>query len=168
MRTALITMATFFHRATTVTCMICLLIVLLSMIANVVLRHGLSIGSLELQDLTVYAFSILAILSIPCAIAEGRHVKIEPKERSQRAAKQKKISVIAALCFLLPITGLLFAYALPQFWTALIIREGSSQIGGLEGLFIVKAFVPVGAFLMALQGIAALLDSETSRQGADR
>jgi len=154
-RKTLLVTAGVAHKLTMALCVACLLVVLFSMTANVILRHALSSGYLALQDLSVYAFSILAILAIPSALAEGRHVRID---RSQGGfAGRGPGNVLAMLVFLLPMAGLLFAHSVPQFWASLIIREGSGQIGGLGGLFVVKAFLPIGAFLIALQGVAALV-----------
>jgi TRAP-type mannitol/chloroaromatic compound transport system permease small subunit len=145
------------HRLTMMLCLVSLMIVLVSMTANVMLRHGLSIGYLKLQDLTLFAFGAFAILAVPVALADGRHVRVGYSNDRQAAKREGHLSLFVLLFFLLPMAGLLFVWSVPMFLSSVKILEGSGQIGGLGGVFIIKGFLSFAALLIAVQGIALYL-----------
>jgi TRAP-type mannitol/chloroaromatic compound transport system permease small subunit len=51
--------------------------------------------------------------------------------------------------------------------TWILIGEGSSMAGGLEARWIPKAFIPLGALLLALQGISLIIDNILPMEQAD-
>lgn len=141
------------HSLTMALCMACLMVVLVSMSSTVMLRHGAGIGFLQLQDLTLYAFGLFAVLSIPCALAQARHVKVHPTGRQAGRSDGTRVSMVALLLVGLLAMTLLF-YGWPLFVQSLLMGEGSGQIGGLPGFFVVKAALPLGAGLILIQGVA--------------
>lgn len=148
--------AALLHRLTMALCIACLVIVLASMSATVQLRHGAGVGFLQLQDLTLYAFSLFAVLSIPCALAEARHVRVQPDAQQSGGGGGKRVTFVALmLAGLLAMT--LLVHSWPLFVQSLLIAEGSGQIGGLPGFFLVKAALPLAAILVLIQAVAMWL-----------
>ena len=146
---ALTVLADRLHRLTGLACIALLGILILSQFAVVVLRFGFSTGNLWLQDLPQFAFGALAMLAIPFALGEERHVRLE---RSSAGAWVPAASLVLLL--------LLAGYALYGSWAETIqslqLREGSAQIGGLPFYFAVKAMFPLAMILSILQGAARI------------
>lgn len=162
MRQIFLEFASTLHRWTTALCLACLMIVLVSMTANVMLRHGLSLGYLKLQDLTLFAFGAFAILCVPVALADGRHVRVGFSNERDEHKRKGYLSLVVLMVFLLPLAVLLLFGAVPMFLASVKILEGSGQIGGLGGVFIVKGVLALAALLIALQGVALHLRGNTS------
>ena len=142
------------NKATLVLCILLFATMAGSTIATVVLRHVFNSGLLWLQDLALFAFGLLAILSLPCALNADRHVRVDIFRARQSGANQSRTDWFGTAVFLVPVFLLLLAYSLPEFTISLAMGESSPQIGGLPFYFIVKAGVPACAVLMLVQGIA--------------
>ncbi len=145
------------HRISITICHACLGVLLVSMTAGVLLRYGVGIGFLKLQDLTLYAFSIFAMLGIPCAIATARHVRVDMTGNVDSPHESGRIVRALTLVLLMAVSLMLLIHGWPFFTASLAMGEASGQIGGLAGLFMIKAFVPFGALLILIQGIALFL-----------
>ena len=152
-----ITFAIRVHKLTLALCMMLFAVMAASTLATVVLRYSFDTGFLWLQDLTLYAFGLLAILSLPCAIHADRHVRVDifrAKQSFRRGVLTDRFSFAA---FLAPVFIMLLVYAAPELLTSIRINEASPQIGGLPWYFVVKAGMPISAVLMLLQGGALIV-----------
>ncbi len=145
------------NKATLVLCILLFATMAGSTIATVVMRHVFNSGFLWLQDLGMFAFGLLAILSLPCALNVDRHVRVDIFRVRQSGTMQKRTDWFGTAFFLIPVFLLLLVYSLPEFTISLAIGESSPQIGGLPFYFIVKAGIPVCAVLMLVQGVALVL-----------
>jgi TRAP-type mannitol/chloroaromatic compound transport system permease small subunit len=56
--------------------------------------------------------------------------------------------------FLIPFMVVILLYGAPYVQRSWRIYEGSANIGGMPGLFVLKTFIPIFAILVLLQGIA--------------
>jgi TRAP-type mannitol/chloroaromatic compound transport system permease small subunit len=62
--------------------------------------------------------------------------------------------LIGVVLFLFPFMYVVISFGLPYVQRSWRIYEGSANIGGMPGLFILKSFILVFAVLVTLQGIA--------------
>ena len=132
--------------------------VLVAMVlTNVVLRYGFGSGAIEMQDLAGYAFAVFLILSVPLCHARAGHVRVEVIAEHLPASYLPRADAVAWVLFLAPVFGLIVWAGWGDMVFSWSIREGSATPGGLGGQFLVKTALPVGAALMVVQGLAALL-----------
>jgi TRAP-type mannitol/chloroaromatic compound transport system permease small subunit len=68
------------------------------------------------------------------------------------------IDIFGHVFFLLPMTLLILWLSWPVFWNAFVSHEVSSNSGGLI-IWPARLLLPVGFFLLALQGISELIKS---------
>jgi len=66
------------------------------------------------------------------------------------------IDVIGFAIFLLPVTGLILYFGLPYALESLHNQEMSSNAGGLI-VWPAKILIPIGFFLLVLQGVSELI-----------
>ena len=132
-------------------------ILVLMVLVNVVLRYGFGTGSIGMQDLAAYAFAVFLILAVPVCHARGGHVRVEVLSERLGPNYLPRADALAWALFLAPVFGLIVWAGWGDVVFSWSIREGSVTPGGLGGLYLIRAVLPVAALLMIVQGLAALL-----------
>ena len=129
------------------------LLMVLLQFAVVLLRYVFGIGFLELQDGVAYSFAALVVLGLPVALKEDAHVRVDVFREHQSPRLKLLIDRFGAIFFLLPVFALIIFNVWPDIVYSWSIAEGSSETGGLPGLFLVKSSLPLAATLMLLQSL---------------
>ena len=164
LRQFFLAISTVLDRVTRVVCLGACIFLVGSVLAIVVLRYGFGIGFIWLQDFAAYSFAVFLALSVPACMAQGGHVRGDVVSDRMPPGYIGWADLVALIFFLIPTFGIaLWAYW-PDLRYSWAIREVSVETGGLPGLFLVKTAVPVLAFLMIVQGIAAVLRGENHRK----
>lgn len=155
------------NKATLFLCAVLFALMSISVLGNVILRYALSSGSLWLQDLALFSFGLLAVLSIPCALNADKHVRVDIFRQKQNVSIQRRTDIIGIIVFALPVFVLLLAYVWSDVVYSINIGEGSAQIGGLPFFYLVKAGLPLTCILMMVQGVAIIIGDRNTRGKAD-
>ena len=129
----------------------------LMVLLNVVLRYGFGTGSIKMQDLAAYAFSVLLILAVPLCHARAGHVRVEVLSERLSPRYMWLADWAAWALFLVPVFGLIVWAGWSEIVFSWQIGEGSTTPGGLGGMYLVKTALPLAAVLMIIQGLAAVL-----------
>ena len=119
--------------------------------AVALLRYGLSVGRVWLQELYVVAFGLSFMLAAPRAYAEDAHVRIDILSRQWGPRARAAVELLGCAVFLLPWLAVLAWSSRPFVRLAWLVHEPSPQAGGLPGLYLVKSVIPLFAALMLLQ-----------------
>ncbi|WP_306117130.1 MULTISPECIES: TRAP transporter small permease subunit [unclassified Roseitalea] len=164
MRVGFLRFADGLHRLSKWLCIACLAVVFGGMMTVVLLRYGLGVGFIELQDLVTYAFGFLVTFAMPVAMRLDKHVRVDVLRASWPAARNRRVDAAGFVLLLVPVFGLLLWHSGQPVGYAWQILEGSRETGGLPGLFLVKTAVPVTAALMIVQGAALLLGARTDER----
>lgn len=157
MRTAFLSLADIMHRSTRAICLVALGVIVLGQLAVVILRYGYGVGFLELQDAVAYAFAGLVVLSLPVALYDDAHVRVDVFRDGQSPRTRARFDLGGLALLLIPVFGLTLWHVLPDIFYAWEIREGAKETGGLPGFFLVKTCLPVACVLMIVQGVARAL-----------
>jgi TRAP-type mannitol/chloroaromatic compound transport system permease small subunit len=110
-------------------------------------------GWLEIQW---YMFAGMVLLGAPYTLKRNEHVRVDLVYGLSSERTQIWIDIVGGLLFLLPICVILTYFTWPWFVESWTINEASSNAGGLIR-WPVKLLLPVGFFLMALQGISEII-----------
>ena len=110
-------------------------------------------GMLEIQW---YMFAAVFLLCSPYTLQKNEHVRIDVISGKFSARGLAVIDIIGTLFFLLPMVVLVLWLSLPLVAESYKIQEMSSNAGGLIR-WPVKILLPIGFFLLALQGISELI-----------
>lgn len=157
MREGFLRVAHALHVATGTLCVVLLLLLLSTEMVVVVLRYLFSIGFIELQDFAAYCFAALVVLGLPVALVADAHVRVDIFREKQTAATRRRFDRLAVVLLLIPVFGYTLWAIFPHITYSWQTFEGSSQVGGLPGVFVVKTAVPVACVLMIVQGLAMAL-----------
>ena len=125
----------------------------------VIMRYGLDMGSVFLQDVVLYLHGGLFLLGAAFALKRGAHVRVDIFYRNFSTSKKALVDLLGNLIFLQPIcwTILLYSWGYVEFsWR---IMEVSPEPDGLPFVYFQKSLLIVVAILLALQSISEILKS---------
>jgi len=110
-------------------------------------------GWLEIQW---YMFAGMVLLGGPYTLKMNEHVRVDLVYGLASERARIWIDIVGGLLFLLPICLILTYFTWPWFVESWTINEASSNAGGLVR-WPVKLLLPVGFFLMAMQGVSEII-----------
>lgn len=123
---------------------------------NASVRFIFNYSSNGLLEIQWYLFAAVFILCSPYTLQKNEHVRIDVLAGKLSPKGQAVIDIIGTLFFLLPMVIVVLWLSLPLVAESYKIGEMSSNAGGLIR-WPVKALLPIGFTLLALQGISELI-----------
>ena len=126
-------------------------------IFDVVTRRFFVLGSTKLQEAEWHIHAILFLLCIGVTYIKDAHVRIDLVRENLSVRTQRWIELIGCLVFLIPYCLIVFYFSLDFFDRSWSINEASDSATGLPYRWAIKAFLPIGFFLMLLAGITVAL-----------
>lgn len=114
-------------------------------------------NSNTLSEAQWYMFAGMVMLGAAWTLKVNEHVRVDLVYGSLVTERTRTwIDLLGGLFFLLPMCALMIYFTWPWFWHSWVTNEGSINAGGLVR-WPVKLMVPVGFFLVGLQGIAEII-----------
>jgi TRAP-type mannitol/chloroaromatic compound transport system permease small subunit len=124
--------------------------------ANASYRFIFNDSSNGLLEIQWYLFAAIFLLCSPYTLQNNEHVRIDVLSGKLSPRGLAVIDIIGTLFFLLPMVITVLWLSLPLIAESYKIQEMSSNAGGLIR-WPVKALLPIGFTLLALQGISELI-----------
>ena len=125
----------------------------------VVMRYGLNMGSVMLQDVVLYLHGGLFLLGSAFALKRGSHVRVDIFYRDFSEKRKALVDLIGNIVFLQPVCWaiLLFSWGYVEFsWR---IMEVSPEPDGLPFVYMQKSLLVVLAVFLALQSLSEIIKS---------
>ena len=122
---------------------------------NVLLRYSMSVGAVWAQELEWHLLAALILLGICYALQRGDNVRVDVFYAGY-SARRKYIVDLVSLALLLAVSLLFIKISVPYVMQSYVISEGSADPGGIAYRWVIKAFIPLGYVLVALQCAAAI------------
>ena len=132
----------------------------------VILRYGFGIGSILLQETVVYMHGIVILFGLAYTLKHDGHVRVDLVYSNQTTKKKAWTNLLGHAFFLIPFGLILVAESLGisssipiersyvgRSWTVL---EGSAEVGGLPGIFLLKSLIPLCGSLLVIQAIGEM------------
>lgn len=145
-------------------CWLVLVAVLVSTL-NALSRYAFSVSSNAWLELQWYLFAAIFLLGAGYTLKANGHVRIDLVSARLSPRAQAWIDIAGGLLFLLPMTLLILYFSWPMFVASYASGEVSSDAGGLVR-WPVKALIPAGFALLALQGISEIIKRIAFLRGA--
>lgn len=134
--------------------------VALAMIAlvavNVLLRYSFSFGSVWAQELEWHLLAALILLGMSYALQRGDNVRVD-LFYANYSPRLKFVVDVVSVVLLLAISLYFIKLSLAYVGQSYSIMEGSPDPGGIPYRWMVKALIPLGYGLVALQALGHLL-----------
>ncbi len=141
-----------------------ILIMVLVSAANASSRYALSIASNAWLELQWYLFSAVFLLCAGYTLLHNEHIRIDVVASRLSRRTQIWIDVFGLIFFLLPISVYMMWSSWPIFMNAWNSGEVSASAGGLIR-WPARLLVPMGFFLLTLQGLSELVKRSATLMG---
>lgn len=141
--------------------------------ADVTMRYVFNTSFVFTQELQWHLFAIIFLMAAGYTHLKGGHVRVDIFYARLSPRRRAWVDLLFAFLFLFPTCWLVIKTSLPFVSRSFAVLEGSPNPGGLPVRFLLKAAIPVGFFLIGLQGLsetiknaAILFHNERSHGGA--
>jgi TRAP-type mannitol/chloroaromatic compound transport system permease small subunit len=131
---------------------------------NAAVRKAFNVSSNAYLEVQWYLFAAAFLLASAYTLLNGEHVKIDVIYSRWSKRTQIWIDVMGFIFFLLPFCTAVLWFGVPFFLQGYRSNELSPSAGGLI-LWPVYAMMPLGFFLLMLQGISELIKRIAFLQG---
>ena len=128
---------------------------------DVMMRYFFLSGSIAIQELEWHLFSLIFLLGAAYTLKHDDHVRLDLVYRSRFMSDYRRawVNLVCSLLFLIPFCILIIISSWPFVSQAYQFAEGSPDPGGLPYRWVLKAAIPLGFFLLIIQGIGESLKS---------
>src|SRR3954468_12605930 len=132
--------------------------------ANAMIRYAFSYSSNSYLEMQWYMFAILVMFGASYTFKRNEHVRVEILYLMLSERGQLWLDLIGTLFFLIPSCLLLAWLSLPFFLDSYETLEMSGNAGGLVR-WPIKAVLPVGFSMLALQGLSEVVKRIAALRG---
>ncbi|MEM7220947.1 MAG: TRAP transporter small permease subunit [Pseudomonadota bacterium] len=140
---------------------ICFPIMVLLTAGIVAARYLFDAGAIAVQEAVMYLHAATVMLGLGYALRHDAHVRVDVLANRLGPRARAAVELAGHLLFLLPVTVAVIWFCWDYVAASWRIREGSPEVGGIPGVFLLKTLLPLGAALLLLQGVAETLRTLT-------
>lgn len=133
-----------------------ILVAVLICTINAVIRYTFNMSSNAWLEAQWYLFSAVFLLCSAYTLLRNEHIRIDIFTAKTSHRTQAWIDILGIIFFLMPMALLIVYLSWPMFMKSFTIGEISTDAGGLIR-WPAKLLIPVGFFLLTLQGISELV-----------
>ena len=138
-----------------------LALLVLLVVYDATARYLFSTGSIALQELEWHLFDIIILFGIAYTLRENAHVRVDIFYANYSQKTKALINLISSLFFILPFSFLIIYIGIDFVSLSFIQNEMSSNPGGLEYRFLVKALLPLSFIFLSLQTLKDVKENFT-------
>lgn len=142
----------------------CILAAVLISSVNAVVRYGFNNSSNSWLEVQWYLFGAVFLLCAGYTLQRNEHIRIDVVASRLTQRTRNIIDLIGGLFFLLPMAILIMWTGWPLFTNAFFSHEMSGNAGGLIR-WPARLMIPIGFFLLALQGVSEVIKRIAVMQG---
>jgi TRAP-type mannitol/chloroaromatic compound transport system permease small subunit len=121
---------------------------------DVIGRYAFHTGAVVIQESEWWMFSVIFLSCAGYTFLYDEHVRVDIFYSRLTKRNQHKLDLICAFVFLFPMCILLVTTSYWYIKASWQVGEFSPDPGGLPAYYILKCFIPLGFFLLSLQGVA--------------
>lgn len=132
------------------------LIVTLISAGNAIMRYTINYSSNAFLEIQWYLFGMIFLLGSGYTLMKNEHVRIDVVSGKFSRRGQTWIDIFGIIFFLMPMAIAIMWMSWPIFLLALHSNEQSNNAGGLT-VWPARLMIPVGFFLLVMQGVSELI-----------
>ena len=123
---------------------------------NAMVRYAYDKSSNAWLEVQWYMFAVIVMFGAAYTLRKNEHVRVDILYMTLSRRGQLWIDILGTLVFLIPTCAILAWLSWPFFLQSYAVLEHSSNAGGLLR-WPIKAVLPLGCALVALQGLSELI-----------
>jgi len=134
-------------------------VLVLNVFFDTVMRYTLQKGSVGMQELEWHIFSVIFLIGAAYTLKHNGHVRVDIIYTKLSDRAKAWVDLIGTFAFLIPFC-IIVIYSTQSFiQNSWAVKEMSPDPGGLPARYILKSMIPLGFFLLLLQGLAEAVKS---------
>ncbi len=135
------------------------LFIVIIIVVDVFMRYTFSMTSSASFEIEWHLFGALFLLAAGWTLQADKHVRVDVFYQKFSTKTKAWVNLLGTVILLLPFCIVGFIEGLQFTITSYQIGETSPDPGGLPARFVIKSMIPIGMFLLGLQGVAIILRS---------
>ncbi|MBC8438127.1 MAG: TRAP transporter small permease subunit [Deltaproteobacteria bacterium] len=128
-------------------------IFILVIFSNVILRYVFNTSFVFMAELEWHVFAFIFLMGAGYTLLHEGHVRVDIFYSIMDRKKQALINLFGVLFLLIPSCYIVLTTSIPWVIVAYKVGEVSINPGGIPARFLLKATLPIGYFLMLIQGL---------------
>lgn len=134
----------------------------------VILRYLFNMGSIALQESSVYLHSIIFLGASGYTLKHNEHVRVDVFYREMSPGNQAIVNSLGTLFLLIPVCLFTGVMSWDYIFNSWVILETSQDPGGLPFVYLLKSLILLLIITLLIQGMAELLRSAMIVMGKDQ
>lgn len=135
---------------------LCISMALLQFVV-VIMRYVFSIGFIPMQEAIWYMHGMLFMMGAGYTLLNDGHVRVDVFYREANPRFKAKVDMFCSIFFLMPVCLLTFYMSAGYIINSWKVMEGSTEVSGIKGIYLLKTFIWVFAVCVFIQGVALAL-----------
>ena len=132
---------------------------ILIIFSNVVMRYVFNTSFVFMAELEWHVFAFIFLMGAGYTLLHDGHVRVDIFYSIMDRKKKALVNLLGVLFFLIPSCYMVLGTTIPWVLVAYKVGEVSINPGGIPARFLIKAILPIGYFLMLLQGLLLFVKS---------
>jgi len=143
-------------------------ILVLIVCIDVLLRRYLNLTQVWVGELEWHLFALIFLFGAGFTLLKNKHVRVDLFYENFPEREKAWVNLVGNFVFLIPWCILLIYYSIYFGYDAWLLKETSPDPGGLPARYLIKFAIPLGLFLLALQGLSEGLKALNVLQNTPR
>jgi TRAP-type mannitol/chloroaromatic compound transport system permease small subunit len=121
---------------------------------DTVMRYAFNKGNVALQELEWHLFAIVFLIGAAYTLKEGGHVRVDLIFVNLSEKTKAWIDFLGVFIFLIPFCVVVILSTKGFILNSWAVKEISPDPGGLPARYLLKSMIPLGFFLLIVQGLS--------------
>ena len=123
----------------------------------VVMRYVFGIGSVMMQEAIIYMHGVLFMMAAADTLLQDEHVRVDIFYATAAPHTKALVNLLGCALLIIPFCILLAYYAYDYVAISWLVREGSRETSGIQGIYLLKSVILVFAAQLVLQAVSGIL-----------
>lgn len=108
-------------------------------------------GEIYLQESVIYMHALMFMFGLSYAMKHNGHVRVDLFYSRFSPRGKALVDIAGHILFLIPTTLVIAIFSLEYVLASWKVLEGSREVGGIPGVYLLKTIIPITAILLVLQ-----------------
>lgn len=108
-------------------------------------------GEIYLQESVIYMHSLMFMFGLSYAMKHDGHVRVDLFYSRFSPRSKALVDIAGHVLFLIPTCLVIAVFSLEYVAASWRVLEGSREVGGIPGVYLLKTVIPLTAILLVLQ-----------------
>lgn len=127
--------------------------------AVAILRYTLGLGWVWMQDAYLWANAALFMLGAAPTLLHNKHVRVDFIYGAQSERYRAIVDLLGSIFLLMPSVVAIFVLSIPYVRDSWQRMEGTLDVGGMPGVFLIKSVLLLFCLALAAQGVSLAIRS---------